>query len=455
VKTIGQLATYTCLAIAANWLTGCATPQVTVGPDIQDNARVQVSSIDVKLTDFAVSPNVVGPGQEPVLTRTDQAVIGGTAALGILGAISACSAPLIGPAICPMVAGAVGVTLGIGTGELAASIRSSEKLQTQAQERLNRTLPQLSGQQTLVEYIAEYGQSQTHKAFTPLRRDREEDNKKASAEATLALAVTELRGIPSRGGHFGVMATDYALSMQVRAILKRNLDGRLLADRTYRYLSVPRRDAEWSANGGEQLLKEIDLGYRQIAEWIVDDFFFMRPHDLVFPVPAGPRRTSCSIWCQEKRLDTLRPTLRWSTAFFKSGKEPIENEQPRNNLRFDIKVFQAKQIRSSQLTRLWPVTLVYSRQGLDKPEHTMETDLAPCTDYLWSVRGRYEEDGVGYITEWSGDYPRNISPLRLRQAYKEERDDSLIILGSLYLYAYPFATHCPEEAQDQREMAGY
>jgi hypothetical protein len=50
--------------------------------------------------------------------------------------------------------------------------------------------------------------------------------------------------------------------------------------------------------------------------------------------------------------------------------------------------------------KLAPAGIVYRRDGLASPTHTLETALSPGTRYFWTVRARFELDGRERVTEW-------------------------------------------------------
>lgn len=93
------------------------------------------------------------------------------------------------------------------------------------------------------------------------------------------------------------------------------------------------------------------------------------------------------------RVGSLRPTLEWE-AFPRD--EDTKNEDAGTlsrirDVRYDVRVRRAEH----------PVDLVYARDGLPEPRHTLETSLAPDTRYRWRVRARFELDGRTRVTPWS------------------------------------------------------
>lgn len=48
--------------------------------------------------------------------------------------------------------------------------------------------------------------------------------------------------------------------------------------------------------------------------------------------------------------------------------------------------------------------LVYARDGLPEPHHTLTDSLQPATEYTWSSRARLEVDGQVRLTDWRAAY---------------------------------------------------
>jgi len=107
-----------------------------------------------------------------------------------------------------------------------------------------------------------------------------------------------------------------------------------------------------------------------------------------YPEPWGPK------------VDSLLPTLRW---------EPFPRPA---DLKADTDGWVARVRSVTYDLRIWrtvkaghpfmyPGDLIYSRDGVPEPLHTVETPLAQDTSYLWSIRPRFELDGEVRVTEWS------------------------------------------------------
>ncbi len=94
-------------------------------------------------------------------------------------------------------------------------------------------------------------------------------------------------------------------------------------------------------------------------------------------------------------VDSLRPTLRWESF---PRPEDLEADKAGRlaavrNQTYELRIWRAEGD--------FPSELVYARSGLTEPVHTVETPLAPDTDYQWTIRARFELNGEPRVTEWA------------------------------------------------------
>lgn len=95
-----------------------------------------------------------------------------------------------------------------------------------------------------------------------------------------------------------------------------------------------------------------------------------------------------------REVDSLQPEFRWE-----SFPRPRDYEQDKTGVlqRIDRVTYEL---------RVWKKTsdlegkLTYARQGIRKPSHKLEKPLEPSTEYLWTVRARFEIDGYPRVTQW-------------------------------------------------------
>jgi hypothetical protein len=82
------------------------------------------------------------------------------------------------------------------------------------------------------------------------------------------------------------------------------------------------------------------------------------------------------------------------------------------NVRYELVIAREHQLA--------PAEIVYRREALPRPEHTLETPLAPGTNYFWTVRARFELDGRERVTPWGSTHlaPRETWTVPSRYTYR-------------------------------------
>jgi hypothetical protein len=94
------------------------------------------------------------------------------------------------------------------------------------------------------------------------------------------------------------------------------------------------------------------------------------------------------------KVDSLQPTLQWES-FPDSNDRSVELEWLLGRIRnvsYDLKLYRAEHD--------YPAEVIYARSGLPWPSHRVETPLKPSATYFWTVRARFELDGVTRVTPW-------------------------------------------------------
>lgn len=455
-------------------LSGCATPRPF---DVLAESRTAVSSIEVRVGDFAPATTAARDAspEKQAVAGTAAGAAGGVA--GTVAIAPLCATPYTA-AVCAVLLPVFGV-LAVSGGAVGAEYgKSAGGMQLQAQQAIASAMPGEATQHMLVDSIVEYGGTYSGRRFV------QAGTSVASADAILEVALLRADALPIQAGTWGIVSTHYAVSLEARARLKRLSDGMLLADRTYRYDTVPRTPQEWTANGGTPLAVEISRGYGQLAEWIVDEFFLnigelpqighvQSPSDNAFgrdiaqagvpEMPPIPRPTAVvphyekHFWCDKGctlakfvpvPVETTRPTLGWSfdTQALTSALaarhgfgEPLRAE----SVRYEVRVFRGEtrplHPRSELVLAGSPI---YVRSGLRGTSHVVEEELAACTNYLWTVRAVFDLGEWRQATEWAGEYRSHEMPHHLRAA-----GTSPGIFGARPAdYGYPFSTPCTGKA---------
>src|SRR5436309_5071565 len=120
------------------------------------------------------------------------------------------------------------------------------------------------------------------------------------------------------------------------------------------------------------------------------------PLDVVGLRPLSP--PPCDL---APKLESLQPTLRWEPC-----PRPMDLEADRvgwvsgvRHVTYELRIWRGVRVRQ-RYQEVDPAELVYSRSALAIPEHLVEMELASDTQYLWSVRARFELDGQPRGTPW-------------------------------------------------------
>lgn len=435
---------FSCLFIlAVLTLSGCAAPEVQ---DKLAEPRSSIQSISVGVGDFA-------PGGTASAPRKSAAAgaIGGAAGteLAFLLTNPICLTPYGGP-VCAVFMPILAL-MGAAQGSADNTYRESK---SQAQQEVSHILSEDAAQKSFVSRVVDYGSTATNRNFEQITKETADNH---HSDALLEVAVLKIEAVEVKGGFWEFSTTHFALNMEARARLKRVSDGAVLAEWNYRYLAAPRTPQEWTDNGGKPLLVMIDDGFRQLAEWVVDDFFLGQYADTqpIFPMPEAPPVSGCagSQHCTKRGLlavpvDGLRPTLRWSFNAVGQKHSSVEAKETLPKVSYEVRVFSAKEFRTQYAHGfdLWPTNIVYFRSGLTDTLHTLEDDLAPCSYYMWTVRAVMDEDGKKRVTEWSGNYHKGVPPIYLRQSRSNVEAFSR---GGPFHYAYPFSTPCEGKPMEQ------
>ena len=106
-------------------------------------------------------------------------------------------------------------------------------------------------------------------------------------------------------------------------------------------------------------------------------------------------------------VDSLQPTLEWE-AFPRESAGPRGREQI-GNVTYDLRIWRS--LPADDPNEAVVVDLVYAREGLEAPRHRLEEPLLPATQYVWTIRARYELNGMPRATQWSGRAPQARLPI--------------------------------------------
>jgi len=98
-------------------------------------------------------------------------------------------------------------------------------------------------------------------------------------------------------------------------------------------------------------------------------------------------------------VTSRQPTLRWQV--FLAAREAAESVPGVSGITYELKILVVDHDA--------PGKLVYVREGLSEPSHTVQEPLSTATTYFWSVRARFLLNGVApRVTDWGQQLRMNI-----------------------------------------------
>ncbi len=185
---------------------------------------------------------------------------------------------------------------------------------------------------------------------------------------------------------------------------------------------------QWLTDGGIRFRTALEDGYLILAETLIDRLYLVyypprrergsgdpaRPVPEYVLAPITPPAPEVyldfrSITKKAKHVqgfggmhfvdvDSLTPDFSWE-AFPRPFDMPV-GENSFTNITYDIRIYASS---------VWtlapePTTLLQEVTGLVEPRYSVATPLQPCKHYFWTVRARFNLNGIRRVTEWAGAY---------------------------------------------------
>ncbi len=376
-------------------LAGCAVGPRPLPPPPSEQTRATLGTIGVVST--RSSPDV---GWPPTRRRGSEAAKGaaGGALASILGGLYA--GAMSGQPLGLVLGAAAGVALApvIGLGGAIYGAASAEPAPgvAEAEASLTQALTEVKVQEVLRDRVFLVARDQTPHLVILLEETgtRTEGlpglpSAEGAPDTFLEVGVVELRLVGS--------GIDRPLALVV------NVETRLLLpekrgtlyEASLEYRSRTRKYAEWAADNAQPFQEELDRAVHSLAERIVEEVFLLHP--ISGPQPAPP----AAPW-EFVSADSLQPTLRWE-GFPQLQDRQTNREETLGRIRqvtYDLMIWRAEEEYPQEFLQAYPGELVYRRQGLSEPWHKLEEPLAPTTKYFWTIRARFELDGLPRVTQW-------------------------------------------------------
>ncbi len=307
-----------------------------------------------------------------------------------------------------------GMVLGAGVGLLSGvSDSMPAAMVKQIEKGVLPTLADFPFRGSMVEKIIDYGTNNTGRSFIELQPEDTRGDSPGDVDAILEVSSLRisLQRIDNR----------LQLFVEVQASLTENDAGTVLASRRFCHAWKTLYSRERKAFVGLMTREEVSGYLRILSEDVVDTVFleesipelydngtamFYTQSDGLHPV--FPKKGS-GLSNKPTSVDSLRPRLEWAPF---PGKSDIEK---------DAKGIWAGIGQVSYDLRIWRLAdetdanseLVYEREKLNDPWHTVEDPLTPGSTYYYAVRARFVRNGLPAMTKWTA-YP-GLLPLLTRE----------------------------------------
>ncbi len=297
----------------------------------------------------------------------------------------------------------IGATVGAGSGTDPEVIEANG-------EAIVRALEEFYVHEALRDEVVRVARAETDAEFEVLGAGAAAARE--TFDTVLEIGVDELLLPTQSEGAVANLPT--AITVRARARVVRRGDGTVLYDRAYGFTTEPRQFAGWGANDGAAVRYELGVGYRDLAERIVDDVLLAYPVMPVFGAASGigrERRYLIEPLAPERHgydfdgrawptaAGSFEPTLRWTP--FPS--EPVldadfqERLAGLEDVSYDLRLYRVERRRRGS-------RLVLEKRSLPEPAFTPDQPLAPDSLYIWTVRARFRLDGAERTTRWTGDW---------------------------------------------------
>lgn len=173
-------------------------------------------------------------------------------------------------------------------------------------------------------------------------------------------------------------------------------------ERTFTCRAGKRPARAWRVNGLRSLRDAVARCYDKVAARIIEELF------LVHVEPDGSMSGFGGRAFTRVDLEGGRPRFTWAPLPVgdRRGAAPEDERIRLQGVTYDLRIWRAEDG--------FPGELVYQREALPEPSHTLEYPLAPSTLYFWTVRARFQLNGRTRVTPWAVTQERHgYSPDRL------------------------------------------
>ena len=127
-----------------------------------------------------------------------------------------------------------------------------------------------------------------------------------------------------------------------------------------------------------------------------------QPADGLRPLPLVMTRDNFT-----RQVESLQPWLQWEAFPRPADLKADDGGELRSarNVTYELRIWRAEGEPGD--SRVFPLVRAYERKGLTQPEHVVEEPLVPVTQYVWTVRARFDLGAESRVTQWSVLLPTN------------------------------------------------
>jgi hypothetical protein len=410
-KSNGSLARYVIVGIFLTLLTGCATTQklTTDSAKISLAKRIAIvpnQSIPKASLDTFAKGRWVGAGKGLLIGFG--LLAGGPLAGSVVGAVAGPGGSMAGAFL-----GAAAAALYFPVSPIIGAIKA---IPAEEAKKIDESVPRLfinlNLQETFSQHViqakqsmlADYDFELVNAIPTPLNDSGYDNLKNQGFDDALEIGIDE---IGFAGGEGSNPSIALFLKGHYRLVDLSNKSELYSADLSCK--GSEHAFDEWTANDAQLVKYEVDRCYHTFSSEILEKPFVL--------VDSNSLTWHASQYCMLKpeyppfevnfayipavvEVDSLRPTLRWQAFPRPSDQEYYVNQI--NNVSYDLKIWHAN---LNQLGEL-----VYSKEGIITPFHTLESDLKSSARYYWTVRARFILEQQKRVTQWSySRWPQSVS----------------------------------------------
>lgn len=302
----------------------------------------------------------------------------------------------IGFIVCTPVFATVGA---LGGAVYGAANTQPRTVWWEAEDAFHAVLAEAAIDQALAKRIESYAQAHNYDltvrtgVIEPLTKDASLCRALAAEGFGSALVISGTSVI-LEPGEFPVINPQRRLVLLTHVQLIRTGDQRVLIDCIVADVLGPIRSVEvWRANNAQAFSEATALALERLGETIVIELFMQQ--DVTEQIiklgmfdahvkglkPLYPPLTANSTRPEQiPKCASLQPTMSWV---------PFAAD----HVTYDLRIWSSTARKLDEL--------VYSRERLVEPQHTLEVPLEPSSVYFWSVRAHYLQGGRERVTGWS------------------------------------------------------